>query len=196
MTKKSTSSEAALRFAGKCVAIISASIIALRLIGMAFAFSRWTGFLAGTVISIVLLWTASRWVKWLPGLLIFGVVNSVAGLISHRVPTNSEAPLSSLVAALLVIFYTGGCIVASRYDATHLSAFDRGALLAYLFCMIWPAFLVGNNLADFSPIIGWSVGIGVTALVLSFLNHSRRRQTNWRSRHRALEQTDTAHYDN
>jgi len=185
-----------LRFAGKCVAIISASLIAVRLIGMAFVFSRWTGFLAGAVILIVLLWTAPRWVNWLPGLLIFGVVNSVAGLLSHRVPTHPEAPVSSLVAVLLVIFYTGGCIVTSRYDAAHLSAFDRGALLTYSFCMIWPAFLVGKNLTHFSPIIGWSVGIGVTALVLSFLNHRRRRQNNWRSTHRPLQQADTVHYDN
>jgi len=67
-----------------------------------------------------------------------------------------------------------GCIVSYHYDATHLSAVDRLALLVYLFCMIWPAFAT-NNLATVTPVVAWSTSIGVAALIASFAVHRARR---------------------
>ena len=57
---------------------------------------------------------------------------------------------------------------------THLSALDRLALLVYLFCMFWPAF-AANDLTTVTPVIAWSIGVGVAALIASFAVHRARR---------------------
>ena len=164
----------ALRFAGKFLLAVLGIIAALRLIGASFAFSRWTGFLILAVLAMVLYATAPRWVRWLPGLLLFGVFNSLLGLITHHAPTNTLGAVSAGVAGLLVVFYAVGCIVSYYYDATHLSALDRLALLVYLFCMFWPAF-AANDLTTVTPVIAWSIGIGVAAMMASFAVHRARR---------------------
>jgi hypothetical protein len=164
-----------LHFAGKFLLALLGVIVALRLIGAAFAFSRWTGLLVLVVIAIVLYSTARRWVQWLPGLLIFGVINSLIGLVTHHAPTNPQVEVSGWVSGLLVTFYAVGCVVSYHYDATRLSVVDKLALLLYLLCMISPAF-VANNLATLTPIVAWSMGIGMAALIASFAFHRPRRR--------------------
>jgi uncharacterized membrane protein len=72
---------------------------------------------------------------------------------------------------LLLAFYVVGCMVSYNYDARHLSAVDRLAFVVYLFCVIWPAFAVRNNLAAVTPTLLWSTGIGMAVLVVSFALH-------------------------
>ncbi len=163
-----------LHFAGKFLLAILGVIVALRLIGAAFAFSRSTGFFVLVVIAIVLYSTARRWVQWLPGLLIFGVINSLIGLVTHYAPTNPQAEVSVWVAGLLAIYYAVGCVVSYHYDATRLSVVDKLALLLYLLCMIWPAF-AASSLATLTPVVGWSMGIGMAALIASLAVHRARR---------------------
>lgn len=165
----------ALRFAGKFLLAVLGVVVALRLIAASFAFSRWTGILVLVVIAVALYSTAPRWVRWLPGLLIFGIINSLVGLITHHAPTNPQVAVSAGVAGLLIAFYAVGCIVSYHYDATHLSVVDRLAFLLYLFCMIWPAF-TANNLATVTPVVAWSTSIGMAALIASFAAHRVRRR--------------------
>ncbi len=163
-----------LYFAGKFLLAVLAVIIALRLIGAAFAFSRWTGFLVVIVIAIMLYSTARHWVQWLPGLLIFGVINSLIGLLTHHAPTNPQVKVSGWVAGLLAIFYAVGCIVSHYYDPAGLSIMDKLALLLYLPCMILPAFAT-SNLATVTPLVAWSMSIGMAVLIASLAIHRRRR---------------------
>lgn len=164
----------AFRFASKFLLVMLGVVVALRLVWASFAFSRWTGFLVLAVTAIILYLTASRWVRWLPGLLIFGIINSLIGLITHHAPTNPQVAVSAGVAGLLVTFYSAGCIVSYHYDAAHLSVVDRLALLLYLFCMMWPAF-AANDLATVTPVVAWSTTIGTAALLISFAAHRVRR---------------------
>ena len=162
-----------LRFAGKFLLAVLGVIMALRLIGVALAFSRWTGVLVVVIIATVLYATARHWVRWLPGLLIFGVINSLIGLVTHHAPTNPQVEVSGWVAGLLVAFYAVGCVVSYHYDATRLSAVDKLALLLYLLCMVWPAFSL-NNLATLTAVVVWPMGIGMVALIASFASHRAR----------------------
>ena len=162
-----------LRFAGKFLLYALGIIAALWILGASFAFSRWAGFVLLAAITAILYATAPRWVRWLPGLLVFGVLNSLLGLITRHVPTNRGVPLSAGVAGLSLAFYAIGCIISYHYDATHLSAVDRLALLVYLFCMIWPAF-APNNLATVTPVVAWSTSMGMAALIASFVAHRAR----------------------
>jgi len=163
-----------LRFAGKFLLAVFGIVAVLWLVGASFALSRWAGFVLLAVVAIVLYATAPRWVGWLPGLLVFGVINSLLGLVTHHVPTNPGVAVSAGVAGLLLAFYAIGCIVSYHYDPTHLSGLDRLAFLVYLFCMIWPAF-AANNLATVTPVVAWSTSIGMAALIASFAAHRARR---------------------
>jgi hypothetical protein len=162
-----------LRFATKFLLGVLGILAALWLVGASFALSRWAGFVLLAVVAIVLYSTVPRWLGWLPGILVFGVLNSLLGLVTHRAPTNPGVVVSTGVAGLLLAFYAIGCIVSYNYDATHLSATDRLALLVYLFCMIWPAF-APNNLATVTPVVAWSTSIGMVALIASFVAHRAR----------------------
>jgi hypothetical protein len=162
-----------LRFAGKFLFGLLGVVATLWLIGASFALSRWAGFVLLAVVAIVLSSTIPRWVGWLPGILVFGVLNSLLALVTGHVPTNLGAPVSAGVAGLLLAFYVLGCIVSYNYDAKHLSAADRLAILVYLFCMIWPAF-ASNSLATVTPVVALSTGIGMAALIASFTIHRAR----------------------
>jgi hypothetical protein len=164
----------ALYFAGRVLLGLLALVAALWMLGASFAFSRFTGFLVLTIVAIILYCTAPSWVRWLPGVLIFGVLNSLLALVTHRAPTNSQVNVSAWVAGLSIAFYTVGCIVANHYDSAHLSAVDRLALLLYLSCMIWPAFSP-NLLATLTPGVAWSTSVGMVALIASFAAHRVRR---------------------
>lgn len=163
-----------LRFAGKFLLAALGIVAALWMVGASFALSRWVGFAALAVVAIVLYATAARWAVWLPGLLVFGVINSLLGLVTHHVPTKPSVAVSDGVAGLLLACYAVGCIVSYNYDATRLSALDRCALLLYLFCMVWPAFPARKDLATVTPDIAWSTSIGMAALVTSFVAHRAR----------------------
>jgi hypothetical protein len=164
-----------LRFACKFLFVALGIVAALWIVGASFTFSRWTGFPVLAIIATILYATSPRWVHWLPGLLGFGVLNSLFVLVTHHVPTNPSAAVSVGVAGLVLAFYTVGCIVSFRYDRAHLSIVDRLALLLYLFCMVWPAFGARNNPATVTPAIAWSTSLGMAALIASFAVHRAGR---------------------
>jgi hypothetical protein len=156
----------AIRFAGKFILVLAGFVTALWLVGNVVRISRLSAILVVVILAVVLYVTARHWIRWLPGLLIFGVLNSLVGLISHHAPTNPHVPVSSGVAGILLVFYLVGCVVSSQYNPAHLSVVDRCALLVYLFCMIWPAFVVPSGLGAFPPVLAWAAGVGVIALVI------------------------------
>jgi hypothetical protein len=162
-----------LRFASTFLLGVLGIVAALWLVGASFALSRWAGFVLLAVVAVALYSSVPRWLGWLPGILVFGVLNSLIGLVTHRAPTNPGAVVSTGVAGLLLGFYAIGCIVSYNYNATLLSATDRLALLVYLFCMIWPAF-GPNNLAAVTPVVAWSTSIGMATLLASFVAHRPR----------------------
>lgn len=102
----------ALQFAGKFLLVLTGIIAALLLFRISFDFSRWVGLLIVGVFTIVLYVTVHRWLRWLPGLLIFGVINSLLVLVTHKAPTNPGLTVSTGVAGLLLAFYAVGCLVA------------------------------------------------------------------------------------
>jgi hypothetical protein len=119
---------------------------------------------------------APRWVRWLPAILAFGVINSLLGLVTGHAPTNPNVPVSAVVAGLLCTFYASGSVMSYCYDAGLLSAGDRCALLVYLSCIIWPAFIAHKDLATVTPDIVWSSSIGMIVLGASLATHHMRRR--------------------
>lgn len=166
----------ALRFAGKVLAVLAALVLALWILAITFAFSKWAGFVALGFVAIALYASAHHWVRWLPGLLIFGVLNSVIGLITHQVPTNPNGTISTGLAALALTFYALGFVVSYCYDAAHLSVLDRCAFLVYLAGMVLPAALtLHSNPGIVTPSIAWPTITGMAALSVSFSIHRLRR---------------------
>jgi hypothetical protein len=165
-----------LRFVGKFLLAVIGIIAALRIIGVAFAFSSWTGYAALAVVAIMLYATARRWVGWVPGLLLFGIINSLLALVTRHAPTNPHVEVSVGVAGLSLAFYVVGCVATYQYDATHLSVVDRCALLVYLFSLVWPALARSNSTMILTPIVVWGQSIGMVALIVSSLIHVVRRR--------------------
>ena len=152
-----------VRTAFLVVAAIVGSWVTLRIIAISVAYSPWTGLWAIAMLALLLYSTAGRWVSWLPGLLIFGVMNSLAGLVTQRVPTHPDAPVSIGVASLLVLFYTAGAIAFYYFDPAKLSSIDRCAVLVYLACIVIPAVFAPNDLSAVNPVLLWSMIVGAAA---------------------------------
>ncbi len=165
----------AIRFAGKVLLVLAGIIAAFWILGRAFTFSRWAGYLHIGLFMIPIYVTAHRWVAGLPALLIFGVFSSFVALTSGHAPTNPQKPFSVGLACLLLGYQAMGCIAYRYYDEAHFSVVDRIALLIYLFCLFWPGFTLGANLGVVTPVIAWSMTIGMAALGVSFAIHHKRR---------------------
>jgi hypothetical protein len=179
LTRKKGNLGRAIGFASKVVSIISGICAVFWALRASFRFSRPAGFFVLGIFVIVLYETAARWVRWLPGLLPFGVINAVLALTSHHAPPSFRVAVSAGVSCLLLAFYGVGCLVSSRYNNADLSTLDRLALLVYLFCMIWPIFATLSHpvpaKVTVTPVLAWSAGIGMAALIISFAAHHRRR---------------------
>lgn len=163
----------ALRFAGKVLAVIGSVITVLWIIGALFALSRWAGFVAVGVVAVALYATAHHWVLWLPGLLIFGVLNSLLALVTHRAPTNRQVTVSTGLAVLLLAFYTVGCVVS--YYAEHVSVLDRCAWLLYLAAMVLPVAFASTGRGVVTPSIATATAVGMAAVMVSFASHRIQR---------------------
>lgn len=161
-------------FAGKVLVVVAALIAALLLVRVAFELSTWAGLTVVGVYVVALYTTAIRWVAWLPGLLVFAVLNSAIALVTGHSPTNSQARVSTSLALLLLAFYTVGFLVSSWYDAMRLSALDRCAWLIYVACMIIPAFTPGSNLGNVTSAIAASAVAGIVVIVAAFGIHRKR----------------------
>ena len=162
-----------LRFAGRVLLCLLGFITLLWLLGRSFAYSHRAGYVFLAVIAGALCATAPRWVKWLPGLLIFGVLNSLFALTTGHAPTDHNVVVSRVVSGLLLVFYIVGWKIADHYNATPLSAFDRLAWLTYLICMIWPAFFK-PDLSTLTPVVAWPMGIGMGLVLTAFATHRWR----------------------
>ena len=172
MTESSSLREqglAAFRFAGKFLATLALFIAALWLIGACFRASKWAGLFAVVTVFVSLYLTAHRWVRWLPGLLVFGVLNSIFGLATHRAPTNSQTVLSTGFSALWLIFYLVGYLVSYYYDAEFLNPLDRCAFLVYLSSVGLSAFLSRDNAGVVTPSLLWSAAVGMAAIAVAFI---------------------------
>jgi hypothetical protein len=164
----------ALVFAGKVLVVIAVVIAALVLVRVAFGLSTWAGLTVVSVYVVALYTSADRWVAWLPGLLVFSVLNSVIALVTGHSPTNSQTSVSTSMALLLLAFYATGFIVSCRYDATRLSALDRCAWLTYVACMIIPAFTSGGSLGNVTSAIAASAMTGIVVIVAALAVHRKR----------------------
>jgi hypothetical protein len=165
----------AVLFAAKVIVVIAVFVTTLAVLRISFEISRWFGFLAlgGVIASLYV--SAPYWVRWLPGLLIFGVLNSLIALVTHHAPTNRNVEASTGLSILLLLFYSVGVIVARCYGVSRLSASDRCAWTLYLVFMIWPGFTAGSNLGVITPAIAGFTIAGMAVIIASFAVHRMQR---------------------
>lgn len=113
--------------------------------GMAIAFpppSKYppaVGWVLLTVAAIILVTTAHRWVKALPGLLGLATLNALVSIFSGHATNLPSVPISrseSLVATLLLAVSTA---LSPSFTARELRLVDRLAFLIYASCIFWGA---------------------------------------------------------
>src|SRR5215831_2842141 len=125
-----------IRFTGKVLIVLAGIITSLRLIGLAVKLSPWNGYVITAIIACVMYVTVPRWVTWLPGILVFGIMSSLGGLLTHRAPTNPGVEVSSSLPIAALLYQLVGYTAARQYGASKLSVLDRCAVVIYLICMI------------------------------------------------------------
>ncbi len=165
--KSSTTMTSALLFAGRVILILAASIAVLRIVEVSVRHSRWTGGLVLCIVALALYATAHHWIRWLPGLLVFGVINAVVSLGTHRPPVNSLVTVSTGLALLLSGFYAAGALASYYLGDARLSVFDRSAWLVYVSAMIVPAFTIPQS-GVVTEEIAWSIAIALSTIGVSF----------------------------
>lgn len=157
------------RFVGKVLAIIAVAIAAFWLIEYLFAFSRGAAFSSLGIALIALYATAHRWILWLSGVLVCGVINSLLALITHHAPTNQTVSVSTALAILSLAFYALGSAVSFR--AEKVSVLDRFAWVVYFAAMFSPVAFASSTSGTVTPAIAWPLSVGMTAIVISFVSH-------------------------
>jgi hypothetical protein len=165
------------RFVGKVLAIIAVAIAAFWVIGYLFAFSMWAGFSSLGIALIGLYATAHRWIPWLPGVLVFGFMNSLLALITHHAPTNQTVSVSTAMAVLTLAFYALGCAVSCRLG--KVSVLDRCAWVVYLAAMFSPMAFARSTSGTVTPAVAWPLLVGMTAIVISFVSHRIAHYSGW-----------------
>jgi hypothetical protein len=118
--------------------------LCLVLAGMAVAVSPSkyppvVGWLLLAVAAIILVTTAQRWVKALPGLLGLATLNALFSIFSGHATNLPSVPISrseSLVATLLLVVSTA---LSPSFTARELRVVDRLAFLIYASCIFWGA---------------------------------------------------------
>jgi hypothetical protein len=158
-----------LRFAGVVLTVIAVVVLALWTLGALFRFSSVAGALGLALVAIGLYATAHRWIVWLPGILIFGVLNSLIGLMTHRSPTNPTVNVPTSTALFLLTYYLLGCIAS--YFAADFTTFDRFAWSSYVVLMFVPVALPSSESGVLTPIVASLYGVGMLLVVATLLCH-------------------------
>jgi|GEM_PF-2428292 len=145
MTKPSTMTQVKNGFRSAGTALLGLGWLGLVLGGMAITFSPSSkyppavGWVFLAVAATILVTTAQRWVKALPGLLGLATLNALFAMFSGY-PTNlPSVPISrseSLVATLLLAVSTA---LSLSFTVRELRVVDRLAFLIYATCILWGA---------------------------------------------------------
>ena len=163
------------RFAGNVLAILAVAIAAFWIIGYLYAFSRWAGFLSLGIALIALYSTAHHWLPWRPGVLVFGVINSLLALITHHAPTNRAVSVSTTLAVFSLAFYALGCAVSFRVE--KVSVLDRCAWVVYLAAIFSPVLFARSTRGAVMSAIAWPLFVGMAAILISFVSHRIARHS-------------------
>jgi len=164
-----------LTFTVKFICCLLGAILGLLVIRTLLSYSPLAFWVVVSSVATILFWTAPKWVIWMPGIMVFGVANSLVGLVTRKVPTRSDSEVSTAVALLLCALYSVGCVVPLQYDARRISVLDRSALLVYIVCAIYPAYC-HTTLASVTPVVFSAVTIGIGAMSISLVAHRVRRR--------------------
>jgi hypothetical protein len=179
MTPKKVQGELflALAFAAKLLACLGVIVLGLWTIKVAIDFSKWTGLLAISMVVVLLLATAHRWIRWLPGILVFGVVNSLIVLTTHRVPTGPVS-VSTASASLMLVFFALGAAVSYCYGEERITPVDRCAFVIYCGSPVWAA-LTPDGLRSASVVTGpilYPLIVGMAVILVAFTIRLVRRR--------------------
>ena len=110
--------------------------------GVAYSFfpndhSRSLGWMMLVVSTLVMIVQMHRWVKVLPGLLAFAVLNGMITLFTGHVLANPNQPVSRLDAFGLTLFFAISCALSGTFKDRQLNFVDRAALIAFVFSLAW-----------------------------------------------------------
>jgi hypothetical protein len=195
MTKRTDIDQLENGFRGAGNALLGIVTAGLLFGGMAIALypvehSRVTGWICIAAATVVLIWKIERWVRVLPGILFYGVINGLIMIAKGHLPNRPDLPVSRLEQIIVTLLIVGGGLVATTFQKRTLSTLDKVALLAFVFGVAFGAAYDSGRVAtqhaalSVTSIISLSAGVCLLLLAWAYNRirgtrnqFHRRRQT-------------------
>jgi len=122
--------------------------------------------------AFILVITANRWVKALPGILGIATLNALVSVFSGHATNLSSVRISrfeAIVATLLLGISTG---LSPSFTSRKLRILDRVAFLIYASCILWGA-------VDHRVTLPVQMGVATFCLLLAWLYDRFQRRRGW-----------------
>jgi hypothetical protein len=155
--------------------------------------SRALGLVFLIISTSVMVVEMNRWVKVLPGILGFAVLNGLIMLFTGHLLNDSSIPISRLDALVITLFFLGSSQLSRTFKDRKLNVIDRVALLAFAFSV---PLLIGFNStreevkgrsAPLDSIEFITMGIGLCCLLIAWVyERIQRRRSQDASGHHHL----------
>jgi hypothetical protein len=152
--------------------------------GMGFAFfpnehSRILGWFLLIISTTVMALEVNRWIKVLPGILAYAVLNGVIVLSTGHALGSRFVPMAGLPSLVVTLFFAVSAALTVRFAKNRLTRVDRIAAFVYVFILGW---LMGYESTTYPPTrvrpldyLGMGAGIGCLLIAWAYdRNHNRR----------------------
>ena len=153
------------------LAIAGFLVFGLLLWGAGVAYSKLPGpkgpaWVALVVAGGIVVQTAQRWAKVLPGLLILAAFNALISAGTGHLINNTKVPFPREVALAATLLFATSSVLSAQFYDRRLSLVDRTVLVAYVAFVVW-GWLTNRFLT--------SLTLGVVAFSVAWLNHRYRQ---------------------
>ena len=140
MTSVSAQAKAGLKTVGNWLLGISWLALVFVGLGIAFTPSRFPvagGWALLAAAAAILVMTANKWVKALPGILGIATLNSIVMIATGHATGAPSVRVTHLQAAYAAILLGSGTVISLSFPNRELRILDRVAFLIYAICLAW-----------------------------------------------------------
>jgi len=167
MTKSDTMAQVRNGFRTAGAWLLGLGWLGLVFAGMAIAFSTSkyppvAGWVLLAIDAIILVSTAHRWVKALPGLLGLATLNALVSVFSGHATNLPSVPIPRFEATVATLLLGMSTALSPSFTSRKLSIVDRLAFLIYASCILWGAvdhrvtLPVQMGVATFCLLVAWA----------------------------------------
>jgi hypothetical protein len=159
-------------------------------------FIGWVFLLGSTAVGLILL---HRWIKYLPVLFGYGVLNGIVLTVSGHLPGSASIPVSRPMGLLAITFCIAGAVLSFTFKERTLYPIDRIAVAVFVFGFAYGAIYDSDESAAVRGAVPHELvsfvllGVGLCALFVAWAyDRFRRRAVRPRSTRSTTSTSETA----